>query len=309
MRIPFQKPLLASLLIGSKLFSTEDSTPPTPPAYNQVAGTKAGAETVLDDKKWFVEALGQYGYLQAPASPNPDKSLDTVAYGTKVNHEYPNTSGYTIGAQIGYFLHKNLAAFAGYNFRSFSWQTKSLVYAPLALPTSYYYGESEGTSRLSSHVLMIGIRPQLDFLAGKIYASLGFAAVLPYSISAEASSRFLSVGFSTASSSKGESESKYNLSPALSMEIGYQYPISSQMYLSFSIVGFLTSSTNNGKTSESKTTFPDGRTVSGTSRYSDSFSLADMDASFRNQEPLYRYQVIFPNDIGVRISCGYLFNI
>lgn len=282
-----------------------------PPAERSILPKAGGTLANNQDKdtsmpKWFIEGFGQYGYLQAFVSPNPDNSFDSLTYSGKVNYQYPNTSGYTVGAHLGYTFLKNLSVFAGYQFRTFSWLTRSYFNATGAGPSSIYYGTSEGKSTLSSNVLIVGIRPHFDALGGRIYASLGFAAILPFSITNTSDTRFITSSFSTASTFKSENDNRYNLSPALILDFGYQYPISSQVYVSMSLVVLVTASTNNGKTTEAKTIYPDGRSSTSTTTYVDSYSLSDLDKSYGSQGAyIARYSVIFPNDIGIRISVGY----
>lgn len=271
---------------------------------NEATG-ETGTESVIkpQPRYFFIEAFGQFGYLQAPTMPSPDNSLSAIDINTKLNYAYPNTAGFTTGIHVGYMWHQNLGLMIGYEYRNFSWAGKS--YAYVYTPATYT-GEGQGRERLSSSAFLLGFRPRIELDHGIVFANIGFALILPFSITSSGDYHSIQTPYSVAGDYKTETISDYNLAPGLALGLGYQYSISSRIYVSVSVSALLTAATNNGRSRISKSTGADGKTTTTTTNYSDSYSLADFVAgNSGTKTPVYQYSVIFPNDLGVRISMGY----
>ncbi len=265
--------------------------------------TPMNSENNPDRRSFFIEAFGQYGYLQAPTSPSPDNSLSSIDNNTKLNYAYPNTAGFTTGIHVGYMWHQNLGLVVGYEHRRFSWSGKSYYYV---ISPAMYTGEGQGQERLSSNAFLLGLRPQFELFQGLLFANLGFALILPFNINGEWESHSIQTPYSSAADYKTETISGYNLAPGLALGIGYQYAISSRIYVSVAVSVLLTMATNNGKSRISKSTYANGKTTTSTTNFTDSYSLADYAGSINSSGTyVYQYSVIFPNDVGVRFSIGY----
>lgn len=256
---------------------------------------------------WFFEAFGQYGYMQAPTTPMPNGSLDNVNYGTKIDYDYPNTSGFSAGATVGYNFYKNLSFLMSYEYRNFSWRTHSFSQA---FPASgaIRTGESSGLSRIVTSTIILGVRPKIEAFNGTLFTTVGVAAILPFSLTNESTYRTISTAYSTASSGRSESESEYNLSLGFAGSFGYQYRITERIYISASFSLLMFGASNNGRTTQSKSTRSDGTVSTSTYYNTDSYSLAEYDQGLSgNGKFVQTYNVIFPNDMGIRISLGYCF--
>jgi len=162
----------------------------------------------------------------------------------------PNPSGFGGGGTIGFELVKGFALVGSFDYRSIksrTWDTTNNSISTAtggALTGTYSVSTSNTTNTM---ILGIGFRPSVQALGGSIYAGFGFAYVLPYDsvttsdISASTNALFALTQQKTTASK--------NAGIGVYGELGYNFPITDNLYVGLGFRAVVATANNDGKSS------------------------------------------------------------
>ena len=255
----------------------------------------------------FVEARGTFTLGQGTSDSQIDGAANgattTPANGklTYVSGDYklPNTSGFGGGASVGYEIVPGLAIVASYDYRSIKSREWKQTTASVAVGTA----DLAVQNVTNTQILGLGFRPSINALGGTIYAGFGFAYVLP-------SDSVTTVKISNASSAlfaatEQKTTASRNAGIGAYGELGFNYPLTDNLYLGVGFRAVVATANNDGKTTVTETT----GTVAGnpvattTTNYSASVNTANDTATSLNRP----YTSTGITDAGVNINVGFRF--
>lgn len=255
----------------------------------------------------FVEARGTFTLGQGTS----DSQIDGAANGatttatagklTYVSGDYklPNTSGFGGGASLGYEIVPGLAIVASYDYRSIKSREWKQTTASVAVGTA----DLAIQNVTNTQILGLGFRPSIKALGGTVYAGFGFAYVLP-------SDSVTTINMSNASSSifavtQQKTTASRNAGIGAYAELGYNFPLSDNLYLGVGFRAVVATANNDGKTSVTETTgtLNGSAVATTTTNYSASVNTANDTASSLNRP----YTSTGITDAGVNINVGFRF--
>lgn len=267
---------LSTLLIP--LTATIAAPGEKPPTKTMKAApiTVAGDEKAESEKTapakpgaFFIEAFGGLTFAQGTMSSVADGQVVAAGSDVVITNKSQNASGFGGGAMFGYDIAENLSLTLGGAVRSVSGRK-----------FSNQNGGGNWTQQSSNTTvgLMLGIRPWINALGGRVYAGAGWLVMLPFTEVTEWSGSSNGTSFTSASDGL-KWEDRYNLSlKGMYGELGVAYEITDNLFLSLGARAFVATSTNIDQT-RIETKVNGGTTVKTTTTYREGVSQDQIDAA------------------------------
>ncbi|MFZ5628269.1 MAG: hypothetical protein ACOY5B_04005 [Spirochaetota bacterium] len=201
----------------------------------------------------FIEGRGTYtlGNGSSSSSATGDVTAATVEY------KLSNSAGFGGGATIGFEIANKLALVGSFDYRNIKSRTWDATNVTVNQTPAITAGTSTVVTR-NSMVIGLGFRPMIDAFGGSLYAGAGVAYVLPYNQFTETT--FSNPSNAAFTATKRETTAEFNSAIGAYGELGYNYPVTENIYVGLGVRLLVATANNDGKKTTVKTISPSSTT-------------------------------------------------